>query len=96
LKIEWRTGAWNQLIGIYRYVSQDSNERAIDLCRRLIEATGQLAVFPYSGALLPEDGAYRQIVVEGYRIVYVIAEKEIQVMTIMAPRSLYREPKGRD
>jgi plasmid stabilization system protein ParE len=96
LKVRWRTGAWKQLAGIYSYVSQDSNERAIHLCQRLIEATGQLSVFPYSGALLPEDGAYRQLVVEGYRIVYVIGEREVRVMSIVAPRRQYTEPKGRE
>jgi len=35
--------------------------------------------------LLPEDGAYRQLVVDEYRIVYRVADRLVFVMTIVAP-----------
>jgi plasmid stabilization system protein ParE len=58
---------------------------------KLIRATAQLAEQPYIGALLPEDGAYRQLVVDEYRIVYRVAEKATYVMTIVGPGMLYEQ-----
>lgn len=44
-----------------------------------------------SGPLLPEDAAYRQLVVEGYRIVYRVDARQVYVMTIVAPGMLYEQ-----
>ena len=55
----------------------------------LIDATAKLANHPLSGALLPEDGAYRQLVVDEYRIVYRVTDRVAYVMTIVAPGMLY-------
>lgn len=65
--------------------------RAADFCERLMRATDQLARHPMSGPRLPEDPAYRQLVVDGYRIVYRVDERNIHVMTIVAPGMLYEQ-----
>ena len=57
----------------------------------LIDATSQLAAHPLSGSLLPEDGAYRQLVVDEYRIIYRVAERFVYVMTIVAPGMLFEQ-----
>ena len=57
----------------------------------LIDATEQLAEHPLSGSLLPEDGAYRQLVVDEYRIVYRVGERFVYVMTIVAPGMLFEQ-----
>jgi hypothetical protein len=44
-----------------------------------------------SGPLLPEDGAYRQIGVDEYRIVYRVADRFVYVMTIVAPGMLFEQ-----
>lgn len=89
MKVLWTRRARRRLAEIGSYLARDSRERALGLIERLIAVEGQLGAYPYSGALAPEDGAYRQIAVEDYRIVYVIAEKEVRVMTIVAPRRSY-------
>ena len=43
------------------------------------------------GPLLPEDGAYRQLTVDEYRIVYRVADNVTYVMTIIAPGMLYEQ-----
>jgi addiction module RelE/StbE family toxin len=97
MKVLWADHARNRLAEIYEYIERDSPSRAADFCERLIDATAQLADHPLSGPLLPEDGAYRQLVVDEYRIVYRVADKIVYIMTIVAPGMLYEQtlPKVR-
>ena len=92
MKVRWSGRALKRLSDVAQFISADSPARAAELCGRLLAIEDQLASFPYSGALLPEDGAYRQVVVEGYRIVYVIAENEIVVMTVVEPGRSHASP----
>lgn len=89
MKVVWVEHARNGLAEIQRYIERDSASRAAEFCIRLIDATEQLSDHPLSGALLPEDGAYRQLVVDEYRIVYRVSDRFACVMTIVAPGMLY-------
>lgn len=76
---------------IYDYIASDSPDRAADFCDRLISSPDQLVKHPLSGPLVPEDPAYRQLVLEEYRIIYRVAPTEVYVMTIVAPGMLYEQ-----
>jgi plasmid stabilization system protein ParE len=89
VKVVWVEHARNRLADIQKYIERDSPGRAAEFCIRLIDATEQLADHPFSGALLPEDGAYRQLVVDEYRIIYRVTDRGAYVMTIVAPGMLY-------
>ena len=89
MKVVWAAHARNRLADIYRYIERDSPSRAADFCDRLIDATEQLGHHPFSGPLLPEDGAYRQLIVDEYRMVYRVGDRIAYVMTIVAPGMLY-------
>jgi addiction module RelE/StbE family toxin len=91
MKVVWAEHARNRLADIYSYIERDSPSRAADFCERLIGASEQLADHPFSGPLLPEDGAYRQLIVDDYRIVYRVADKVTYVMTIVGPGMLYEQ-----
>ena len=91
MKVIWAEHARNRLANIQRYIERDSPGRADEFCIRLIDATEQLAAHPLSGALLPEDGAYRQLVVDEYRIIYRVTDRVVYVMTIVAPGMLYEQ-----
>jgi addiction module RelE/StbE family toxin len=91
MKVVWAEHARNCLADIYRYIERDSSSRAAEFCERLIDATEQLTEHPFSGPLLPEDGAYRQLTVDEYRIVYRVADDITYVMTIIAPGMLYEQ-----
>ena len=91
MKVVWSRHARDRLGNIYDFIAGDSAKRAADFCERLIEATERLADHPLSGPLLPEDPAYRQLVVDGYRIVYRVVERHVYVMTIVAPGMLYEQ-----
>ena len=91
MKVVWADHALKRLSDISTYIERDSPGRAVDFCNRLIDATEQLADHPFSGPLLPEDGTYRQLIAEEYRIVYRVADKAAYVMTIIAPGMLYEQ-----
>ena len=91
MKVVWVEHARNRLADIQRYIKRDSAGRAAELCIRLIDATDQLGDHPLSGALLPEDGAYRQPVVDEYRIIYRVGDRAVYVMTIVCPGMLYEQ-----
>lgn len=88
MRVEWTRRALHRLEEIHDHIASDAPERAAAFCERLIAATEQLRAHPLSGPLLPEDAAYRQLVVGGYRIVYRVAEREIYVMTVVSPGML--------
>jgi len=91
VRVFWTGHARNRLGEIQQYIERDSISRAAEFCERLIDATEQLVDNPLSGPLLPEDGAYRQIVVDEYRIVYRVADRFVYVMTIVAPGMLFEQ-----
>ncbi len=85
MKFRWSGRALKRLTEIAEFISADSYDRAKELCDRLLAVEDQLGSFPYSGALVPEDGAYRQVVVERYRVVYLIDAEEVVVVTVVEP-----------
>ncbi|MFN2602928.1 MAG: type II toxin-antitoxin system RelE/ParE family toxin [Gemmatimonadaceae bacterium] len=91
MRVLWTEHARNRLGEVQRYIERDSITRAAKVCERLIDATDQLANNPLSGPLLPEDGAYRQLVVDEYRIVYRVADRFAYVMTTVAPGMLFEQ-----
>ncbi|MDQ6717521.1 MAG: type II toxin-antitoxin system RelE/ParE family toxin [Gemmatimonadota bacterium] len=82
---EWTARARKDLSDTYSFIARDSESRAKDFCDLLVVGCSHLAKFPFSGALVPEDGAYRQIVVSGYRVVYTITEAGVRIMTVVGP-----------
>lgn len=89
MKIVWTRHARKRITEIYDYIAADSPDRAADFCDTLINSADQLTDHPLSGPLVPEDPAYRQLVVEKYRIIYRLGGAEIYIMTIVAPGMLY-------
>ena len=85
MRARWARQALRRLEEIDDRIAADTPDRAAAFCERLIDASEQLELHLFSGPLLPEDGAYRQLVVEGYRLIYGIADDGISLMTIVSP-----------
>ena len=84
-KVIWTAAARANLDRIGDYIAEDSPTRAVDFSLRLFDSTVQLEDFPLSGTECPEDPTCRQIVVEGYRIIYEISGEKIDVLAIISP-----------
>ena len=88
MSVVWTRKALRRLEEIHDYIAVDAPRRADAFCDRLVAATEQLRLHLLSGPLLPEDAAYRQLVIDGYRIVYRVADWEVYVMTVVSPGML--------
>ncbi len=66
--------ARRDLRDIVRYISLDSQERAIAFGQFLLSSTKRLTDFPEMGRVVPEFGepSIREIIVRTYRVIYVV------------------------
>jgi toxin ParE1/3/4 len=85
MEIIWSSHALRQAEQIGDYIAKDSPARACTFIDKLISSVERLKKFPYSGLLVKENPAFRQIVFERYRIIYRIAEDSVEIVTIYSP-----------
>jgi len=85
MEIVWSNSALLRLEEIGDFIAKDSKVHAITFVDRLIESVEQLRDFPMSGGLVTESPAFRQIVLQGYRVIYRLREKSIEVVAIISP-----------
>ena len=85
MKVLWTDAAVNQLQAIHDYVAQTSPEYARRVVDRLTKRSKQIAAFPYSGRIVPEYelNEVRQIIEASYRIIYLIKEDQIEVLSVI-------------
>jgi plasmid stabilization system protein ParE len=59
---------------------------------RVFAAVKRLETFPRSGRVVPEIGQedIREIIVGSYRIVYVVSEEEVNILTVFHAARLLR------
>ncbi len=83
--IIWSQRAADDLEEIFRFISRDSPAVAAIFVSRLYAVVGRLADFPRSGRTVPEIGQddFREVVVEGYRIIYSPDVDDVRVLRIM-------------
>ena len=76
------------------FIARDKPEAAARWVHRIVGAVGRLALFPGSGRTVPEIGRddVREIIFDGYRIVYQIHKDTITVLTVFEGHM--RLPKG--
>lgn len=71
-----------------QYISRDSVFYAGVFGERVVLTTRRLGDFPESGRLIPEadDTALREIVVQGYRVMYRLEAGRVLVLAVMHGR----------
>lgn len=85
MEIKWSPSSLDRLEEIGHFIAKDSVTHAIAFVDTLIESVERLKEFPLSGSLVHENPAFRQIVVQGYRIIYRQREKYIEIVTVISP-----------
>ena len=85
MEIAWTESSLRRLEEIGQFIAADSPARAAEFVDALIESVERLHQFPLSGALCPENPAFRQLVKQGYRIVYRVKEKLVEIITVISP-----------
>lgn len=85
MRILWTDAALGQLEAIHEYLAQTSPDYARRVVERLVNRSEQIAAFPRSGRMTPEYEIddVRQVIEASYRIIYLIKEKQIEILAII-------------
>ena len=86
MEIIWSPRSLEKIEQIGNYIAEDSPERARAFVDRLVESVERLRKLPMSGQITRENPAFRQVVTRGYRIVYRIQERAVEIVTVIAPK----------
>ena len=89
MTVIWSRHARDRLNAILEFIGADSVTRASEFCDGFIDAADRLKSHPFSGPVLPEDSAYRQLVINEYRIVYEVTQDIVHIHTIVPPGMTY-------
>lgn len=84
MRVEFTAEARARLVEIEEHVGQDDPAAAERLVDRLVRAGSSLARFPNRGRAVPERpaGGLRELIVGSYRVVYRVAAKRVQILTV--------------
>ena len=85
MKLNWSDIAEADLYDIYNYIARDVPYYAELFVDRLIEATDKLEDYPRIGRQVPEAedrDDVRELIVQGYRIIYLVAD-ELHILTVI-------------
>ena len=84
MRLRWTFGARDDLAAIASYISEDNEAAARRWVSRLRTQAARATRFPRSGRMVPELGRrdVRELLLRGYRIVYVVREEEVLVLTV--------------
>lgn len=88
MRVEWSDYARDDLDDVVQYISRDSAFYAQLFGERVVLATRRLADFPESGRVIPEaeDTALREIIVQGYRVMYRLEPERVLILAVMHGR----------
>ena len=84
MKVYWTKEAYKQLINIEKYIASDNPDAAERFTNSLIQKAETLITYPEKGRIVPEFSirSVRELVLKNYRIVYMIREKRIEIITV--------------
>jgi addiction module RelE/StbE family toxin len=94
MRVRWTRLALADLISAREYLEAESPPAAETLVKKVAAAVQRLRKHPQSGRVVPERRSlgYRELVLPpSYRLVYAVAQGEIQVLRLWHAR---RDPEG--
>jgi addiction module RelE/StbE family toxin len=86
--ITWSLQALADISEIGLFIERDSAHYAEVIVNRLYSSVDRLIEFPLSGRIVPEldSKSIRELIVEGYRIIYEIENDSIGIVTVISGR----------
>jgi len=87
-EITWTEGALEDLESIGEYYERSSTLYAALIVERLYTSAEEVQAFPLRGRKVPEvdHEMLRELILEGYRLVYQIFEDRIEVVAVVHSR----------
>jgi len=97
-EVRWSPQALRDLDALGEYLDRSSPQYARSLVARLYAAGAALADFPLMGRQVPETELdhIREIVRDGYRIVYFVGEDVVEVLAVLHGRQDLRKKLRRE
>ncbi|MCK4765684.1 MAG: type II toxin-antitoxin system RelE/ParE family toxin, partial [Candidatus Aminicenantes bacterium] len=93
MQVSFSGTAKEQLAVIKSYIAKDNPGRAVKHIKKLIDRIKRILEFPYIGRMNTvynrED--IREIVIEGYKVIYQIRAESIIVLVVLHDASLTRK-----
>jgi toxin ParE1/3/4 len=90
MEIVWSPQSIEDIEAIGDFIAEDNPTRSISFVDEIISSVERLSRFPESGPIVEENPVFRQIVHEGYRIVYQFRSKKILIVTVLGPGRLLK------
>lgn len=92
MKVVWTEQAWRRLSEIEAFIARDRPAAAAKLIDRLVDRGEALAKYPERGRKPPElpGSELRELVVDGYRIVYRRTTSRTEILTVFEGHRLLR------
>ena len=89
-KIKWSPQSSDDLVQIAEFISRDSMNYARIVVENILESTGMLSEFPYSGRIVPELGkkTIRELLIYSYRLIYQVREDTILIVAVLHGKRL--------
>lgn len=86
--IVWTEEALSDLEAIGDYFERSSPQYATTIVDRLYTAVEPLSEHPKMGRRVPEvdHASLRELIVEGYRVIYQLREERIEIITVVHSR----------
>lgn len=91
MEIIWSPQSLEDVEFIGDYIAQDSPERACLFIDDLISSVERLQQFPESGPIIEDHPIFREVIYNGYRIIYQLRVKKILIITILGPGQLLKK-----
>ena len=93
MKLLWTEEAISNLREIEEFIARDNAETAIKFVDELIDKAETLVENPKKGRIVPELSIeqIREIIYKKYRIVYLLKESSIEILTVFESHKLLRE-----
>ena len=87
-RVRWSEGALDDLNAIGAYFERTSRQYARSIVARLYTAPEALTEHPHLGRVVPEVEVehIREIVREGYRVVYIVSDDRVEVLAVLHGR----------
>jgi len=91
-RVRWSNQALADLEAIGDFIARDAPSVAQVFVERVFTAVKRLEAFPRSGRIVPEISQedIREIIFGSYRIVYVVSDDEVNILTVFHAAWLLR------
>jgi len=93
VRVIWSPLALDRAAEATKYIARDRPEVAAAWVDGLFDLVGKLVQFPRRGRVVPEVGRpeIRELLYEGYRVVYRVDQKQVLVLTVRHQRRRFTE-----